>query len=589
MQSVRSSFSSGSARSGGQTLLYFLALALAVFVYFFGLDGQHIPKNGDEYAYAHITRMTASSGHLLPLQSQLFHMRNTKPPLLFWQGIAFTHWGREWTLWSLRVSSVLYTLLTVLLVLFLARKISGRTGTGVCAVLVFLAFFSTYRYGRPFLTDPALLFWLSLPLFTLLYRQPAAFESRLVMPLLLGIELGIGLLYKSFALVLPFGITLALWYMQYRSYHFRTFLMRDSGKVIICCCISILVFALWFLLDPNPAAVWREFVLGENFGKLDSKKISYLANLLWGSSSIWSLALTFVSNAGLLAFPVLGLFRVAWAQRREMVCEKRLIWLWVITLFVVFSIPSQRSGRYLMPAMPFVAILLALDWERINRKLFIATLLSCGLALALISYLFLRLQQEIPWKAFDLWLLWLLFAACAVTILSGLLIPGFARPSSILAILLVYLVFSAFMRPLDGPLGSYGKEALSHIQAKQVWVPCNFLAKDEGYRFILPGADVHSYNTNRGLTLRQLAERYPLFGIQFPIASDPAEKVTETCPDCQLIGERLDIRSRQSSKELKEMLLGGKLFELLYVREFLIESPFAPADAAVRWAADECR
>jgi hypothetical protein len=68
------------------------------------------------------------------------------------------------------------------------------------------------------------------------------------------------------------------------------------------------------------------------------------------------------------------------------------------------------------------------------------------------------------------------------------------------------------------------------------------------------------------LTLRQLAERYSLFGIQVPIASGPVEKVIEPCPDCRLIGERLDIRSRQSSKELKEMLVGGKLFELLVAR-----------------------
>ena len=65
-------------------LLYGLAVLLAVFAYFYGLDSQYIPKNGDEYPYAHITRLTAESGHLLPLQSQLDHMRDTKPPLLFW-------------------------------------------------------------------------------------------------------------------------------------------------------------------------------------------------------------------------------------------------------------------------------------------------------------------------------------------------------------------------------------------------------------------------------------------------------------------------------------------------------------------------
>ncbi|HSM98719.1 MAG TPA: glycosyl transferase family 39, partial [Gallionella sp.] len=70
--------------SGLRTAWYMLACLLAVFTYFYGLDSQHIPKNGDEYPYEHITRLTADSGKLLPLRSQLDNMRNTKPPLLFW-------------------------------------------------------------------------------------------------------------------------------------------------------------------------------------------------------------------------------------------------------------------------------------------------------------------------------------------------------------------------------------------------------------------------------------------------------------------------------------------------------------------------
>jgi hypothetical protein len=71
-----------SASENVRTTGYLLACLLAVFTYFYGLDSQHIPKNGDEYPYEHITRLTADSGKLLPLQSQLDHMRNTKPPLL---------------------------------------------------------------------------------------------------------------------------------------------------------------------------------------------------------------------------------------------------------------------------------------------------------------------------------------------------------------------------------------------------------------------------------------------------------------------------------------------------------------------------
>jgi hypothetical protein len=117
---------------------YGVAAALAVVAYLHGLSGEHIPKNGDEYPYTHITRLTAASGHLLPLCSDLPGMRNTKPPLLFWQGIASTGGGRWWTRWNLRWPSVAYTLLTAGLVFLLGRRLGDDSETGLLAALSFL-------------------------------------------------------------------------------------------------------------------------------------------------------------------------------------------------------------------------------------------------------------------------------------------------------------------------------------------------------------------------------------------------------------------------------------------------------------------
>ena len=47
--------------------------------------------------------------------------------------------------------------------------------------------------------------------------------------------------------------------------------------------------------------------------------------------------------------------------------------MWVITFFVVFSLPSQRDERYLLPAMPALAVLCALNWERISGRAFTAS------------------------------------------------------------------------------------------------------------------------------------------------------------------------------------------------------------------------
>ena len=87
-------------------LLWFAWFVVVALGYLFGLGGDHIPRNGDELVYIHIARLTAESGHWLPLVSTDEFMRNTKPPFLFWQAMAAGGWGEHWTLLNLRLPSV---------------------------------------------------------------------------------------------------------------------------------------------------------------------------------------------------------------------------------------------------------------------------------------------------------------------------------------------------------------------------------------------------------------------------------------------------------------------------------------------------
>ncbi len=568
---------------------YWLVLLLAVFTYFYGLDSQHIPKNGDEYPYEHITRLTAASGKLLPLQSQLDRMRNTKPPLLFWQGIASTEGGRNWTLWNLRYPSVIYTLLTAAMLLLLGRRLTGKLETGVIAALTFLAFFSTYRYGRPFLTDPPQVFWLFLPFFVLLsWRQ--AFASRWLVPLLFGLAFGIAFLYKSFALALPVTLGLSAWYLQQRQNRIAEFLKRDAYKVAIAVSVALALFALWFVLDPDPQAVWKEFVVGENVGKFDphgqsSAGQGYLQKMLWGGSSIWSYVLAFLTNPGLLTFPVLGLLIFAWRRRSQLSEAEQLLWIWVAALFISFALPSQRSGRYLLAAMPAVALLCALNWQQIARSYFVASLILAAAAIAGIAYLAMQLQNGMPGADLYPTAFWLLTAAAGVLALLAIAMPALTRPAINVVALLVLLCFAALLRPFDGALGNYSAEAQRDAGGKQVWVPCNFRAVDEGYRFILPGAQIHGYSEDQHLGAGELAARYPLFAIQ--LALNDATPLAG-CSACKIIGQRLDIRGRQSPAEQKEMLQ-GRVFQHLFVREWLIESPAGGKIKFETTPAQECR
>ena len=554
---------------------YGIVTLLGVFAYFYGLDSQHIPKNGDEYPYEHITRMTASSGHLLPLQSQLNGMRNTKPPLLTWQGIASTDWGKHWTLWRLRFPSVVYTLLTAIMAFLLARKISNRLETGFVALLTYLAFYSTFRYGRPYLTNAPETFWLFLPFFVLLYWRPASFSSRLLVPLALGIGTGIGLLYKSFALLAPVGVTISWWYLHYRDYQRQTFLAQDFWKIVVVATIALGLFSMWFLLDPDPHAIWTEFVVSENVGKIASPSGSYLAKLLWSTDSIWTMLVAYPFNAGALVFPMAALMFTSYKRRNELDDAEKLLWMWVIVLVVFFTIPSQRTPRNLLSAMPALAVLCALNWERISRKAFVASVLVAGATAATIVYLSAHLQQELADAHLYSPAYWVLAALTGVLVLLAVFVPSLTRSTTNAAIILAYCCLGAALRPFDGEHGNYGPGVQRYAKGKDVWVPCDFRAKDEGYRFIFPGTNVHGYkDTDQSRTVSELEKQYPRFVVRSPL-NEPG------CRDCKIIGERLDLHGRHSSAENKEMLQGNVLGHLVFEERF-IESPESSSSTPTR-------
>ena len=560
---------------------YIMASLLAVFVYFYGLGSQHIPKNSDEYLYVHVARMTAESGHWLPLQSELAYGRNFKPPMMFWHAIAATDWGKHWDLWHLRYPSVIYTLLTGLLVFLLAKRLSGQVETGFVALLTYLAFFSTYRFGRPYLTDPGTVFWLFLPFFTLIYWRPFTFESRFWVPVGMGLLTGVGLLYKSFFFVLPVGLGLSWWYLHHRQYRWREFLLRDSWKPVLTGVIGLLVFGLWFLLEPDTAGLWQEFFWKENMGKVQSG--NYLGTMLWGPSSIWSLALGYPQDAGLLALPVFGLAWVAFRQRKQTTDSEKYLWIWMASLFFMFSLASQRSARYLLEAMPALAVLMAFYWERINRKWFVGALVFAALVLALLLRMSMRLQDETGGALYG-WSFWTLQTITFALLLTAMFAAKYTRILTNVVMLLVYLTFAAFVHPFDGERGNFSAEAQRYAAGKEVWVPCNkFIAKDEGHRFLLPGAKVYGYYDDvPGLDSVALAQRYHLFAARMGFRDKP-------CADCRVIAERLEINGRQYPPEIKQMLLEGKVFEHLFVREVLIESTSNKAGASQVAPVSECR
>jgi 4-amino-4-deoxy-L-arabinose transferase-like glycosyltransferase len=577
--------------------LIWAGLAIAVALgYLFGLGGDHIPRNGDELVYAHIARLTAATGHWLPLVSSYDFMRNTKPPLLFWQAMVAGGWGEHWTLLNLRLPSVVYTWCIALMVGLLTWKIvRGEAAAasvdaaaaeqrkrhaitmGAIATLVYLSFFTTYRYGRPYLTSAAETFWLFGVFFAIAWSPAKLLASSWKFPLMAGLAIGIGCLYKSFVMVVPVGFALALCYQtvgaQLPAWKiFRSGMVADGLKVAAICAMALAIFGLWFAIDPQPGEVWREFVVGENAGKMNSSK-GYFKSAFSGSGGIVTILTGYFSNALFLLPLSVGAMVAAWRSwrqregtRQTISAAEKIMWLWLLALALVFMLPTQRSTRYLIPAMPALAVVMALYWERTGRIWFSLTLAVCmvgALAMGLVGYGAVRATQD-PWVYSPLF--WLFVAATVLACAAGIVKKELTRPVTALAGFAVLFALAWVTNPFNEELGRFRPETSALLKGQTVQVPSNFNGHFERYEFIIPGAKIVSYFAEQPVDYADVdtlfkTSRYVL--VQRRVGQAP-------CTQCRILDERWDLRSRQDEKD--GTMAAFKTPETYwYAKEYLVE------------------
>lgn len=558
--------SSSAVRFTGLTAALVIVLALAT--YFVALKSDHAATNGDELLYAQMTYATAESGQWLPLQTMIERHRNTKPPALFWQGLVSTDWAQNWSLWNLRWPNVLYTLATAILVFLLGRKISASNSTGLLAALLYLAFFGTYRYGRVFLTSAPETFWLFLPFAILLLSVPRSRDGSKISwltALAFGVFVGLALLYKSFALVLPAAAGLTWWTLHLHGYQILHWLRREAPKIALTSLVALAVFSLWYWLDPQRHLLLQDFVLKENVGKFDPGGRSYFVNLLWGESSLWRNVIAYPFNAGLLAPATVALFVISWLRRRELTLNEKLLWIWILTVLVVFTLPNQRDERYLLPAMPALAVLLALRWSQIPRWILGITLLAVGVIAFGMGLGAILLTYDANLGALYPWFFWPFIASVMAFAILGLVKPKLTWAWTAPAVLLLYLCYAAFLIPFDGPRGEFNRDAAEFSHGRAIAAPLNFNSREEIYRFMLPGAELIPYHVNDH-KLDDLKRDHRIFIVTLPLQ----DMTVENSPDLRIIGTRLQLIDRFNNAETMDMLT-GHVSRNLFKKDLLVE------------------
>ncbi len=578
--------SSSCARTAVWPWLVFVLLAICVYV--LGLDGQYVPSNGDELVYTHIARKTAESGHWLPLVSELEHMRNTKPPLLFWQAMVVGAWGDNWTMAALRAPSVLYTLLLATAVGLILQRLTRDVRVALLGACVYLGFFCTFRFGRPYLTSAPETFWLNLPVFCLLWwslghRTPSAtvptahqqthhdagFRPSPSWPAHIGfgVAMGLGLAYKSFALIAPAAATLWCAQLVMLPVLNRQSITQTTLKVTLSAVLALAIFGLWFVFDPDPRAVWQEFVINENANKMNNGVGYWHTAVFGGGFSIWAQALGYVQNAGLLAWVVLGLMALGvqqfwqrWRSARTQAPlspQVKVLLIWLGVWLLIFTLPSQRSARYLIDAMPALAMLLALYWQRIARGWFVPSLLLCALCMVVLGRICWAEQTLNIASQRQLWLTECVMAAGLAMVLLGLVKPACTRACTLVATLSVFAIFSLSTAPLNGSAGSYSPATISALQHQRVAVPSSFNGQFERFEFLLPGNRFAPYDgdalafgssSDNTTVLKQLLAKHD--AVVWLQTRAEATDQPLCVPLCTVLGQRWEVKGRHQNGEI---------------------------------------
>jgi 4-amino-4-deoxy-L-arabinose transferase-like glycosyltransferase len=540
-------------------LNWWLAVAaLGVFSYLYSLDGMNIPSTGDEGPYLQITRLTAATGHWLPLQPAE-GLGVTKPPLLFWQGLIASNWGQDWNLWRFRLPIVGYTFLTALMVFWFTRRITADNESAAIAAVAFLAFTSIFHHGRPYITNLPEVFFLSLSYFLfLLYKNK---RRNYLFWIGLGVLVGLSAWVRSIFLLAPVGLAFCIYLLWQRQWKVAEFLRHDAPRLTAFTLTVLAVFGLWFVIDPNPQAIVQEFLLGENVSKLSTD--SYWKNLFSGPYPVWAVWLGIFRNAGFLALPLFYVSYTSLKNWKKIKHEEQALWIWILAFIIVFTVPAQRQDSYILATMPAVAVVLGLHWRDIPRRWFYLFTLPLLLIFGALLYLMIPISLHVlPAGSYTNWHYIAPIGGLLLTVLA-LLYNKWAPRLLIALVFLAYIALANIVAPLEGPLGHFSEQAIRAVSGKTVYVPSNFRSQYERYRFLLPGAEIRSYAYEDDAARKRLLDAGEL------VIADLAPH-TDKLDHYEVIGQRLTIRSRMPQEDIAPVLKERRM-ELLFRQELLLQ------------------
>lgn len=379
----------------------FLLLAVTL-IWFSNLEYRLLVKP-DEGRYAEIPReMVASGDWVTPRLNDLKYFE--KPPLQYWAtAVAYEVFGEHQ--WTSRLWAALTGFLGLLLTWYTGARLFGRKAANYAALLLG----SSLLYvgmGHINTLDMGVTFFITLGLFAMMLgqRPPASPIQQRNWMLVAWLGMALAVLSKGLmGIILP-GTALLIYMLIQREWGLLKRLRPVSGLLLF-----FAVCTPWFYLviQANPEFFDRFFIY-EHYTRFTTKDLGryqpwyYFVPILILGAMPWTL----------LMFDTL---LRTWRNSRRATAEfnpERFLLVWIVFVYVFFSISGSKLPSYLLPMFPPMALLMgqrlaSIEPMRLFRLLF-PILLLAGLAVAFapgIAKLANYPEQAALYQAYANWLI----------------------------------------------------------------------------------------------------------------------------------------------------------------------------------------
>ncbi len=372
------------------------SIGLTLYVVYFLNLGDMAFLGADEPRYARISEeMLRTADLVTPTLDSRPWME--KPPLLFWMGaLSFGLFGVSEA--AARFPVALLGLVAAFGSSYLLYRVQGRR-----AALLGLLILSTsplfFVYSRAASTDMPLVALLTL---SLICAFQAVTTGRLSWAQVAGAALGLAALAKGpVALLLGFGVLLG-----FRAFRRRPFCsaLQLTGGLLTLSVVTVPWF--WLMWKANGYNFLATFVLNHHLAR-------YLTNLHHHAEPFWF----FLPVLLLGAFPwvlflgssILRIWRRPDSLFSELSGLQLYLWLWVALPFLFFSCSESKLVGYILPALPPLSMLVALEWDRLLSseltalrmlRLELALVSAAAVVMGMTLLIGARIYYESSWSGF---------------------------------------------------------------------------------------------------------------------------------------------------------------------------------------------